>query len=116
MKVVMANLFLRLSSSFACMPVKLAVGRKREIILAYIVGEVHFKGARIRFSLKYEQKTKKDEPEKTKKELRLSSSFRVCLSSLSAYPSIKKQVLALQNGLSRQYERRLLPFSFFRQA
>ena len=39
---VMANHFLRLSSSFACVPVKLAVGRKREIVLAYIVGEVHF--------------------------------------------------------------------------
>jgi len=81
----MANLFPRLSSSFACMPVKLAVGRKKEIILAYIVGEVHFKGARIGFSLKYKQRTKKDEPKKAKKELRLALCFWVRLSSLFAY-------------------------------
>ena len=76
----MANLFLRLSSSFACVPVKLAEGRKRDILLAYIVGEVHFEAARIGFSLKYKQKMKKDEPKKTKTELRLSSSFLVRLS------------------------------------
>jgi hypothetical protein len=56
----MANLFLRLSSSFASVPVQLAVGRKREIDLAYISGEVHFEEARIGFSFKYKQKTKKD--------------------------------------------------------
>jgi len=111
----MANLFLRLSQSFACVPVKLAVGRRREMVLAYIVGGVHFAGARLGFSLKYKQTTKKDEPEKTKKELRLSSSFLVRLSTLFAYTSIKNQFLALQNGLSRQCERRLFPFSFFRQ-
>jgi hypothetical protein len=49
----MANLFLRLSSSIACVPVKLAVGRKREKVLAHIVGEVHFEGAKIGFLLKY---------------------------------------------------------------
>ena len=111
--MVMANLFLRLSLSFACMPVKLAVGRKREIILAYIVGEVHFKGARIRFSLKYKQKTKKDEPEKTKKELRLSSSFRVRLSLLSARISTKNEFLFLLNESIRQRERKPTSFSFF---
>jgi len=34
----MANLFLRLSSSFACVSVKLVGGRKRETVLAHIVG------------------------------------------------------------------------------
>jgi len=62
----MANLFLRLSSSFACVTVKLAAGWKRETVLAHFVGGVHFEGERIGFSLKYRQKTKKDEPEKTK--------------------------------------------------
>jgi len=47
-------------------PVNFAVGRKREIVLAHSVGEVHFEGAKIGFLLKYKQKTKKDEPEKTK--------------------------------------------------
>jgi len=37
---VMANPFLRLASSLACVPGKLAVGRKKEIVLAHIVGEV----------------------------------------------------------------------------
>jgi len=67
----LANLCLRLSSSFACGPVKLAVGRKRVIVSAHIVGEVHFEGERIIFSLKYKQKTKKDEPKKTKKDERV---------------------------------------------
>jgi len=64
--VVMANLFLRLSSSFACVLVRLFRGRKRETAVAHIVVGVHFEGARIGFLLKYKQKTKKDEPEKTK--------------------------------------------------
>ena len=70
----MANLFLRLSSSFACVPVKLTVGRKREMFFDYIVGEVHFEGVRIGFSLKYKQKKKKDEPKKNEE---ISSSFFV---------------------------------------
>ena len=108
----MANPFLRLSSSFACVPVKLAVGRKWEIVLAYIVEGVHFEAARIWFSLKYLQKTKKDEPEKMKKELRLSSSFRVSLFSLFAYTSTKHQLLVLQNGLHNVSEGYFLfPFS-----
>jgi len=81
----MANLFLRLSSSFACVTVRPAVGRKREIVLAHIVGEVQYEGAKISFSLKYKQKTKKDEPGKTKKVLRLSSSFWVLLSLFFPY-------------------------------
>jgi len=47
--VVMANLFLRLSSSFACVTVKRVVGWKRETILAHLVGRVHFEVARIGF-------------------------------------------------------------------
>jgi len=62
----MSNLFLRFSSSFACVPVKLALGGRRKTVLAHIVGEVHFEGERIGFSLKYKQITKKNEPEKTK--------------------------------------------------
>jgi len=58
--------------------------RKRETVSAHIVGGVHFDGARIGFLFKYKQKTKKDEPEKTKKELRISSSFQVHLSSFFA--------------------------------
>ena len=53
----------QLSLSFACGLVKLAVGRKRVIASAHIVGEVHFEGERISFSLKYKQKTKNDELE-----------------------------------------------------
>jgi hypothetical protein len=34
-------------------PVKLAAGRKRGIVLAHIVGEVHSEGVKIGFSLKY---------------------------------------------------------------
>jgi hypothetical protein len=101
----MANLFLRLSSSFACVSVKPVVGRKREIVLAHIVGEVHYKGAKIGFSLKYKQKTKRDEPGKTKKVFRLSSSFRVRLSYFFPYTSIKTPFLPLQNRLFRQCER-----------
>jgi len=59
------KLSLRLSSSFACVTVKFVVGWKRETVLAHIVGGVHFEGARIGLFLKYKQKTKKDEPEKT---------------------------------------------------
>ena len=46
--------------------VKLVVGWKRETVLAHIVGGVHFEGARIGFLFKYNQKTKKDKPEKMK--------------------------------------------------
>ena len=74
-RVVMANLFLRLSSSFACILVKLVRGRKRETVVAHIVVGVHFEGARIGLLLKYKQKMKKDEPEKTKKDEGLYSSF-----------------------------------------
>ena len=77
----MANLFLRLSSSFSCVPVKLDEKRKKETIFAHDVGGVHFEGLRIVFLLKFKQKTKKDEPQKTKNGLRLSSSFGVRLSS-----------------------------------
>ena len=44
------------------------------------MGGAHFEGVRIGFLLKYKQKTKKDEPEKTKKDEGLSSSFLVRLS------------------------------------
>jgi len=54
------------------------------------VGGVYFEGVRIGFLLKYRQKTKKKEPEKTKKALRLSSSFRVRLSLYFAYTFKKK--------------------------
>ena len=80
----MANLFLRLSSSFASVPVKLDGKRKKKTVIAQIVVGVHFEGVRIVFSLKYKQKIKKDEPEKTKKDEGLSSSFWVRLSSFFA--------------------------------
>jgi len=76
----MANHFLRLSSSFACVPLKLDGKRKKDTVFAHIVGGVHFEGVRIGFLLKYEQKMKKDDPEKTKEGLCLSSSFWVRLS------------------------------------
>jgi len=62
----MANLFLRLLSSFACDPVKLVGGRKREADLAHIVGGVHFEGARIGFFIEVwakdeQRRTRKDE-------------------------------------------------------
>jgi hypothetical protein len=72
--------FLRLSLSFACVPVKLDGKRRKDTVFAHIVGGVHFEGVRIVFSLQYKQKMKKDEPEKTKKGLRLSLSFWVRLS------------------------------------
>jgi len=84
----MANLFLRFLSSFACVPVKRVGGRKREAVLAHIVGGVYFEGARIGFLLKCWQKTKKDEPEKTKK--RQSSSF--VFSGASFFFFNKKQI------------------------
>jgi len=101
----MANLLLRLSSSFACVLVKLVRGRKRETVVAHIVVGVHFEGARIGFLLKYKQKTKKDEPEETKKDEGLSSSFRVRLSSFFAHTSMRKQFSPLQNGPLPQSER-----------
>jgi len=48
----MSNLLLRFSSSFACVPVKLALGRMMKTVLAHIVREVYFEGARICFSRK----------------------------------------------------------------
>jgi len=90
----MANLYLRLSSSFASVPVKLVVGWKRETVFARVVGGVHFEGTIIGFLLKCKQKTKKDKPKKTKKEFRLSSFF--------AYTSIKNQFMPIQNRLFRQ--------------
>jgi len=110
-KVGMENLFLRLSSSFACTPVKLDGKRKKETVFAHIVGGVHFEGLRIVFLLKYKQKTKKDEPQKTKNGLRLSSSLGVRLSSFFAYTSIKNQFSALQNGPLPQRQRRIFPSS-----
>jgi len=62
-RLAMANLLFCFFSSFACEPVKLAVGRRRKTVLALIVGGVHFEGKKIGFSLKYKQKTKKNEPE-----------------------------------------------------
>ena len=53
--VVMSNLLLRFSSSFACVPVELALGRTRKTVLAHIVREVCFERVRIGFSLKYKQ-------------------------------------------------------------
>ena len=111
----MANLFLRLSSSFARVQVKLVRWRKRETVFAHSVGGVHFEGARIGFLLKNKQKMKKDEPQKTKKWLRLSSSFWVRLSSFFAYTSIRNQFSPLQNGPLPQCERILFLFSFFPQ-
>jgi len=81
----MANPFLRLSSSFACVQVKLEGKNKKGTAFAHIVGGVHFEGARIGFLLKYKQKTKKDEPEKTKKDEAFPSSFGVRLSSFLAF-------------------------------
>ena len=54
-------------------------------MFAHIVGEVYLEGARIGFLLKYKQKTKKDEPKKTKKDEAIPSSFGVRLSSFFAY-------------------------------
>jgi len=81
----MANLFLLLSLSFACVPVKLYGKREKETAFARIVVGVQFEGVIIVLFMKFKQKTKKDEPEKTKKGLRLSSSIRVRLSSFLAY-------------------------------
>jgi len=77
----MANHYHRLSSSFACNPVELDGKRKKDTVLVHIVGGVHLEGVRIVFLLKYKRKMKKDEPKQTKKGIRLSSSFRVRLSS-----------------------------------
>jgi len=64
--LVKANLFLRLSSSFACVTVKLVVGWKRETVLAHIVGGVHFEGAKMFFyievqAINKQRRTRKDE-------------------------------------------------------
>ena len=77
--------FLRLLLGFQTNPVKLDGKWKKETAFAHIVVGVQFEGLIIVFLLKYKQKTKKDEPEKTKKGLRLSSSFRVRLSSFFSY-------------------------------
>jgi len=55
----MANLFLRLSSSFDYVPGKLDGKRKKKTVFAHIVGVVHLEGGRIGFLLKYKQNTKK---------------------------------------------------------
>jgi hypothetical protein len=107
----MANLHLRLSSSFACVPVKLDGKKKRETVFTHIVGGVHFEGVRIGFLLRYKQKSKKDEPAKTKKDEGLSSSLKVRLSLFFAYTSIKNNFSPLQNRPLLQCERRLFPSS-----
>jgi len=109
----MANLFLRLSSSFACVVVKLVTGRKMETVFADIVGGVHFEGARIGFLFKYKQKTKKDEPKKTKRYLRLSSSFRVRLSSFFCLHFNKKPILAPSKWTCPTMWANTVLFSFF---
>ena len=92
----MANLLFRFFSSFACVPVKLAVGRRRKTVLAHIVGGVHFEGAKIGFSLKYKQKTKKNEPEKTNQGFVLFRFVLVRFYLFFAYISIKNQFFPLQ--------------------
>jgi len=52
---------------------------------------------------------KKDEPEKTKKGLRLSLSFWVRLSSFFAYTSIIKQFLPLQIDPSHKMSKDFFP-------
>jgi len=68
----MANHFLRISSFLACVPDKLDGKRKKDTVFAHIVGGVHFEGVITVFLLKYKQTMKNDEPDKTKKSLRLS--------------------------------------------
>jgi len=63
----MANHFLRLSSSFAYVPVKLDGKKKKNTVFAHIVGGVGFEGLELFCYYKYKQKMKKDEPKKTKK-------------------------------------------------
>ena len=100
---------------FACAAFKHVWGRKRETVFAHIVGGVYFEGARNCFLLTYKQKTKKDEPSKTKKDLRLSSSLLVRLSSIFAYTWVRNQFSPLQNGPLPQCEWRPFLFSFFHQ-
>ena len=85
-------------------------------MFAHIVGGVHFEGERIGFLLNYVYaKTKKDEPENTKKNEAVSSSFRVLLSSVFACTSMKNQFLPLQNGPLQQCEQRLFLSSSVQQ-
>ena len=81
----MANLFLRLSSSFACNSANLVGKRKKKTVFVHIVLKVHLERTKISSLLKCSQKSKKDEPEKTKKDEAPSSSFWVRLSSFFAY-------------------------------
>jgi len=106
-----ASLYLGLSSSFACVQVKLDRKKKKETLFAHILGGVHFEGARIGFFLKYKQKTKKDEPQKKKKVEVISLSFRVRVSLFFAYNSLKTQFSSLQNGPLPQCEGTLFPSS-----
>ena len=78
-----------LSSSFFvfCLQFKLTCWKRKKA--TFFAHTVHSKKTKICLSLKYKQKMKKDEPKETKKELCLSSSFRICLSLLSACNSTK---------------------------
>jgi len=104
----MANLFLRLSSSFAYHSAKRVGKRKKETVFAHTVKNVHLKKNENIYIIEIQKKKKieKDEPEKTKKELRLSSSFRVRvrLSLLSARISTKNEFFFFLNGPNRQCE------------
>ena len=81
----MANLILRLSSSFACVQDKLDGKKENRTVFAHIVGQVHFEGARMGFLLKCKQKneerrTRKDEERRRYLFVFLGSSFFVfCL-------------------------------------
>jgi len=109
----MANLFLRLSLSFACVQVKSYGKKKKETVFPQIVGRVHFEGARIGFLLKYKQKMKKDEPEKTKKDKVISSSFRVCLSLFFAHTSTKNNSHPFKIDPSHKFSEHCFPLPPF---
>ena len=97
---------------FACAAFKHVWGRKRETVFAHIVWGVYFEGARNGFLLKYKQKTKKDEPAKTKKDLHLSSSFWVFLSSIFAYTSVRNQFSPLKMDTSHNVSEDCFLFLF----
>ena len=65
-------------------------------MLAHIVGGVQFEGERNGFSLKYKQKSKKNEPEKTNQGFVPFRSVLVRFYLFFAYISIKKQFFPLQ--------------------
>ena len=67
------------------MQVKLDEKKKKETMFTHIVGGVHFEGVIFGVLLKYKQKTKKDKPEKTKKDEAFLLSFCVRLSSFLPY-------------------------------